>query len=676
MKLRVGADVGGTFADIVVLDNATGRLRKVVKVPTVADTLLEDIARVVSQEEGGGSEVFEELVLLHGTTLGLNTLLQKRGACVALITTAGFRDTYEIGRQWRGESDIYNLFYRPPVPLVPRERIFEVTERVNAAGEVQIPLDPSELEGIGAQLSSLGVDSVAVCLLFSFLNPLHEQTIGEWFAEHHPNLSVSLSSQVAPEFREYERTSTVCIDAYVKPTVRQYLSEFAAKASAISRCTNIYVMRSAGGLASMTEASNLPAQSLFSGPVGGVMGACHLSQALGWSKALTVDMGGTSTDVALVLDGQPVLSKDRSVEGRPVNVPSVEVHSIGSGGGSIASTLANRVVQVGPGSAGADPGPACYGRGSDQPTLTDAWLILGHLPESLLDGSLLLDKQRAHAAIEAHVAKPLGIDVVKAASAIVDVAVSQSYELMRLITVERGYDPREFRLLSFGGAGPVCAAAVARDLGVPTLCVPHIPGLFSAAGFLVSDLTQDFTRSIVLDAQAGSLDEINAIWRSLEAQALDRFPEAELSRFLDLRYAGQAYEVMVPVQSGDWQQSDLSSAVNDFHTAHEQRYGMSARDEAVQCVVFRVRATTPLPKFEMPVEPISERRNAKPESIRQAVFSGQLKDTALFRRSDLRPGDYGTGPAVIVEYDTTIVVYPDQTFHVDGMSNLLIETGV
>lgn len=673
MKLRVGVDVGGTFADIVIIDSENGNLVKVAKVPTLAGSLMDDIVSAVSTVKDAG---IAELVLLHGTTLGLNTLLQKKGSRVALVTTAGFRDTYEIGRQWRGEESIYDIFYRPPTPLVPRDRVLEVVERVNADGKIEKELTEDDLEAMSRRLEALDVDAVAVCLLFSFLNPAHEQRIASWLRERHPNLSISLSSEVAPEFREYERTSTVVIDAYVKPTVRQYLSELSDKASAISHSSSIYVMRSGGGLTTIDEAANLPAQSLFSGPVGGVMGACHLSEVLGWDKVITIDMGGTSTDIALVLDGKPVLSKDRAVEGRPVNVPSVDVHSIGSGGGSIASTLMGKVVQVGPHSAGAMPGPVCYGRGGRQPTLTDAWLVLGHLHESLLDGALKLDKEGARAAIEAEIARPLGMDVIEAAGAIVDIATSQAYELMRLITVERGYDPREFRLLSFGGAGPVYAAAVARDLGIPTVCVPHLPGLFSAAGFLVSDLTQDFARSSILDARPSSLDEINRIWSALEAQALKNYPGATLTRFVDMRYGGQAYEVMVPAAAGAWRQEHLADSVEQFHAAHKQRYGMDARDEPVQCVVFRVRATLPMPKYQITPQNAVVKRAVKPESVTQAIFAGKSFDTGVFRRSSLRPGDFAAGPSIILEYDTTVVVYPSQSFHVDSRGNILVETGI
>jgi N-methylhydantoinase A len=671
MDLRVGIDVGGTFADVVIVDAESGVLRKVVKIPTIADSLIKDIVASI-KDSVPENETLEELVVLHGTTLGLNTLLQKRGAKTALITTAGFRDVYEIGRQWRGE-DVYNLFYKPPTPLVPRHLIYEVKERIGSAGEVDIPLEVDQLKPIADKLTNEGVESVAVCLLFSFLNPSHEEMIGKWFQDNLPKIDVSLSCRIAPEFREYERTSTVSIDAYVKPTVRQYLYKFAQEFKSTAKKTDLYIMRSAGGLATVEEASDLPAQSLFSGPVGGVMGACHLSKTLGWSKVITLDMGGTSTDVALVIDGEPVLSKERVIEARPVNVPSVEVYSIGSGGGSIASTLAGRAIQVGPRSAGAIPGPACYGRGGTLPTLTDAWLALGHLEEGLLDGQLRLDRAKSIEAIEREVAKPLGMSAIEAASSIVDIAISQSYELMRLMTVERGHDPKEFQAVSFGGAGPVYTAAVARDLGVPTVCIPHVPGLFSAAGFLVSNLTRDFTKTRIFEMSSKVLPELNATWEELEGLARAREPGARILRFADLRYASQAYEVMVPAPAGRWDERTIEQAIESFHTAHERRFGMKAENERIQCVVFRVRAVLDLSKHQ--IEPVAMReRIATPTRARDAVFSGKTYSTKIFNRNELQPGDTADGPAIINEYDTTTVVYPEQRFQIDQFQNILIQT--
>jgi N-methylhydantoinase A len=579
---------------------------------------------------------------------------------------------YEIGRQWRGE-DVYNLFYKPPTPLVPRRLIYGVKERIGSAGEVDIPLDVNQLEAIADNLKKEGVESVAVCLLFSFLNPSHEEMVGKWFEKNLPKMEVSLSCRIAPEFREYERTSTVAIDAYVKPTVRQYLYKFAQEFNSTAKKTDLYIMRSAGGLATVEEASGLPAQSLFSGPVGGVMGACHLSKTLGWSKVITLDMGGTSTDVALVIDGEPVLSKERTIDSRPVNVPSVEVYSIGSGGGSIASTLAGRAIQVGPRSAGAIPGPACYGRGGTLPTLTDAWLALGHLEESLLDGQLKLDKAKAIAAIEKEVARPLGMDAIQAASSIVDIAISQSYELMRLMTVERGHDPKEFQVVSYGGAGPVYTAGVARDLGVPTVCVPHVPGLFSAAGFLVSNLTRDFTKTRICGITPKALSEINSTWEELEAEATTRQPGARVLRFADLRYASQAYELMVPVPAGEWNESTIQQVIESFHVAHERRFGMKAENESVECVVFRIRAVLELPKHR--IEPVATKeRVATPLRVRDAVFSGTNRSTKIFQRSELQPGDTADGPAIINEYDTTTVVYPEQRLQIDQFRNIIIQT--
>ncbi len=671
MAKRVGIDVGGTFTDIVLFDDETRRVERVVKIPSdpsgLGQNLLSTIRDIVGVDTKG-------LTILHGTTVGLNTLLQKRGAHMALLTTKGFRDVLELGRQWRG-SDVYNLFAARPSMLLTRERIFEVEERVDCHGDVVTALNDRNVQEIAISLKSLNVDAVAVCFLFSFLNPAHEQRVAKILREALPSVAVSLSSEVAPEFREYERTSTVVIDAYVKPSVGRYFKDFQASFSELGEDISTFVMRSNGGLTDLDEAARLPVQSMFSGPVAGAMGGCFLSESMGWPNLITLDMGGTSTDMALVVDGQTVVTKEREVEGRALNIPMVEVNSIGSGGGSIVTVFAGRTLRVGPESSGAVPGPVCYGRGGTHPTLSDAWCVLGYLPSDLLGTHLRLDRRAAEEAIRREVAGPLSLSVEEAADSIAKIAIADSYELMRLITIDRGFDPSEFKLVAYGGAGPVYAAAVALALGVPTVCVPRHPGLFSAFGFFTTDLTRDYVETRIAAMNDLAPDQADEIFTRLEGRARKDWPAAGIQRFVDLRYKGQAYELMIGAPPGPWTTQTYDNLSRSFNQAHQRRYGMSADREIVEFVVFRVRSIVAFPRPRM------DRKLAKggsaPVLETKAYFgsSGWIR-TPVFTREDLGTDFSCIGPAIVTEYDATTVVYPEQRLEVDEFGNLLIHTTV
>ncbi len=671
MAKRVGIDVGGTFTDIVLFDDQSRRVERVVKIPSDPSGLGQNLLSTIRGIAGADTK---GLTILHGTTVGLNTLLQKRGARMALLTTRGFRDVLELGRQWRG-ADVYNLFAARPSMLVSRERIFEVSERIGSRGEVVTPLDDRSLQDIVAALQALEVEAVAVCFLFSFLNPAHEQRVATILRRALPSVAISLSSEVAPEFREYERTSTVVIDGYVKPSVGRYFKDFQASFSKLGDDISTFVMRSSGGLTDLNEAARLPVQSMFSGPVAGAMGACFLSESMGWPNLITLDMGGTSTDMALVVDGQPVVTKEREVEGRALNIPMVEVSSIGSGGGSIATVVAGRTLRVGPESAGAVPGPVCYRRGGTRPTLSDAWSVLGYLPSDLLGSDLKIDKQAAEDAIRREVADPLSLSVEEAANSIARIAIADSYELMRLITIDRGFDPAEFKLVAYGGAGPVYAAAVARDLGVPAVCVPRHPGLFSAFGFFTTDLTRDYVETRIASMNDLAPKDADAIFCQLEDRAKLDWPDAGIQRFVDLRYKGQAYELMIAAPAGPWTAEIYKDLARTFNESHQRRYGMSADKEVVEFVVFRVRSIVAFPR------PRADWRTAKgtaaPVRETRAYFepSGWLK-TPVFARDDLGSDFTCTGPAIVTEYDATTVVYPDQRLEVDEFGNLMIHTNL
>lgn len=669
MSKRVGIDVGGTFTDIVLFDDDARRIERIVKIASDPSGLGRNLVSTIRDIAGADTSA---LKVQHGTTVGLNTLLQKRGARMALLTTKGFRDVLELGRQWRG-ADVYNLFAARPPMLLTRERIFEVDERIGSRGEVVTPLREDEVIKIVDCLKALEVEAVAVCFLFSFLNALHERRVGALLRQSLPSVAVSLSSEVAPEFREYERTSTVVVDAYIKPSVGHYFNSFQAGFADFERDVSTFVMRSSGGLTDLDEAARLPVQSMFSGPVAGVMGTCFLSEMMGWPNLITLDMGGTSTDMALVVDGQPVITKEREVEGRALNIPMVEVNSIGSGGGSIATVFAGRTLRIGPESAGAVPGPACYGRGGTKPTLSDAWCVLGHLPVDLLGSDFKLDRNAAEEAIRRDVAEPLSLSVEAAADSMLKIAIADSYELMRLITIERGFDPAEFRLVAYGGAGPVYAAAVARDLGVPTVCVPPHPGLFSAFGFLTTDLMRDYVETRIVALTDISPNGADAVFVRLEDQARKDRPDCRLQRFADLRYKGQAYELMVPAPAGPWATQTYVELTQAFNQAHHRRYGMSADTEVVEFVAFRVRSVVefPRPEFAGPPE-----RSAPDSGRRTKAYFGSLGwvDTPVFRREECGVDFSCVGPAIVTEYDTTTVVYPGQSLEVDAFGNLLVHT--
>ena len=669
MSKRVGIDVGGTFTDIVLFDDAARRIERIVKIASDPSGLGRNLVSTIHDIAGADTSA---LTVQHGTTVGLNMLLQKRGARMALLTTKGFRDVLELGRQWRG-ADVYNLFAARPPMLLTRERIFEVEERIDSRGEVVTPLCEDAVLEIVDCLKALEVEAVAVCFLFSFLNASHERRVGALLRQSLPSVAVSLSSEVAPEFREYERTSTVVVDAYIKPSVGRYFNSFQASFADFERDVSTFVMRSSGGLTDLDEAARLPVQSMFSGPVAGVMGTCFLSEMMGWPNLITLDMGGTSTDMALVVDGQPVITKEREVEGRALNIPMVEVNSIGSGGGSVATVFAGRTLRVGPESAGAVPGPACYGRGGTKPTLSDAWCVLGHLPVDLLGSDFMLDRNAAEEAIRRDVAEPLSLSVEAAADSMLKIAIADSYELMRLITIERGFDPAEFRLVAYGGAGPVYAAAVARDLGVPTVCVPPHPGLFSAFGFLTTDLMRDYVETRIVALTDISPEGADAVFIRLEDQARKDRPDCRLQRFADLRYKGQAYELMVPAPAGPWATQTYVELTQAFNQAHHRRYGMSADTEVVEFVAFRVRSVVefPRPEFARPPE-----RSAPDTGRRTKAYFGSLGwvDTPVFRREECGVDFSCVGPAIVTEYDTTTVVYPEQSLEVDAFGNLLVHT--
>jgi N-methylhydantoinase A len=681
MRLRVGIDVGGTFTDVTAFDEDRGELvavRKYLSDPAEPAAVMEAITADLARDFGAEAVA----LILHGSTAALNTLLEGRGVKVGLLTTRGFRDVYEIGRQWRGEN-VFNLFAPAPRMLLTRERIFEIGERLGARGEVVEPLAAEDVADAARKLVAAGVEAVAVSFLFAYANPAHEQAAAEIIRAIAPGLYISLSHEVNPEWREYERTASTVANAYIGPPVARYLSGLEQLSLRRFPRSRALMMKSDGGAASARMLSRTPIQTVMSGPVAGVIGGRHLGDVKGIDNLITFDTGGTSSDMA-VLPGPPLFKSEVTVARHPLRTHTVDIETIGAGGGSIAAVQLGGVLKVGPQSAGAKPGPACYARGGSEPTLTDALVVLGHLnPTALLEGAMPIDGAKAREAVVARVAAPLGLSPTEAAWGILRVLATNVVVAMRTITVERGYDPREFTLVPFGGMGPTIAGMVAAELGIGRILIPRDPGTFSAHGMLVTDVRQErsLTRITPLDGAAPA--ELEAIFAEMEGQALDdlireQFPRERLQthRRAGMRYRGQSYEVAVPVSSLRGAE-DMAALIERFHDAHRRRYGHMAQAEAVEIVNFQVTAVGLIPKpamqtFDAPAAGAPPQ--AAPHAVRRAYFNGgDACDTPVLRRSALSPGLCIAGPAVIEEKTSTTVLYPGQRAAVDAYLNIEVD---
>ena len=593
-----------------------------------------------------------------------------------LITTAGFRDVLEIGRQTRPK--LYDLRVQKDPPLVPRSRRVEVVERLNERGEVLIPFDEMSLKTAIEQMQAANVEAIAICLLFSFANPDHERKVAE--AARAAGFYVSVSSEVLPEFREYERTSTVVLNAYVGPLIDHYLKRLE---ESLPRETRLRIMQSNGGSISSARARREAARTLLSGPAAGVVGAAFVAEASGFKRAITIDIGGTSTDVALI-DGAIAETTDGKIGGYPIKLPMIDIHTVGAGGGSIAWFDAGGALRVGPRSAGADPGPAAYGRGGNEPTVTDANIVLGRLlPEAFLGGSMSLDPARARNVV-ARIAQRLGTGVEEAASGIVRIANANMEAAMRVISVERGFDPRNYILVAFGGAGPLHACELAAALQIPQVLIPTTPGVLSALGMLAADIIKDYVRTIMVPAEEAQ-ESVEKVLSELEAQgqadlALEGFSSEQVTieQVLDLRYMGQSYELIVPFAG------EVAEAVPAFHAAHERRFGYHSPQERVQVVNVRLKArgTTTHPPTRFSQDRKNERRaehkqaTITPVAVRPVIFATNgptPQDTPIYQRETLPTGGTFTGPAIVTQYDTTTVLPPGWLARIDAIGNIIAE---
>jgi N-methylhydantoinase A len=647
--MRIGIDTGGTFTDFVVVHDGRIEVFKKFSTPREPEAaILEGLKGLQASE------------VIHGSTVATNALLERKGARVGLLTTEGFEDVLAIGRQTRRE--LYNIFVRRPDPLVPAELRFGVKERTLYDGSIDRALDMQHLQTLVSALSRDGVESAAVCLLFSFANSRHEEAIADALAPL--GIPVSLSSRVLAEYREYERTSTTVINAYLAPLMGKYLNRLGGHLG----MTRLRVMQSNGGAVRAKTAADLPVHTIVSGPAGGVVGAFHMASACGYSNVITFDMGGTSTDVALCEGGIRV-THEAEIDGLPVGIPIIDIHTVGAGGGSIAELDAGGALRVGPSSAGAEPGPMCYGKGGERLTVTDANVLLGRLPARFfLGGTVPLAVDRIAPGVSRMPWTRQWNSLHAIAQGIVDVVNNNMEQAIRLISIERGYDPRDFALVCFGGAGGLHAADLGRALSIPRVVVPPHPGALSALGLLLSDVRKDYSKSMLIPAETAESrirHELEGLHRAGRADLKDEGFEGNSVRVLDsidLRYRGQSYELTLPFARG---------FVSNFHRMHDRRYGHSDATRAVEIVNVRSTFFGRAPKLKFP-RMKKTRAKARPLDVISAWFGGKPHKTTVYDRSDLQHGHVFKGPAIVGEYSSTTLVPPDFVCEVDAFGNLVL----
>ncbi|MFL6797885.1 MAG: hydantoinase/oxoprolinase family protein [Xanthobacteraceae bacterium] len=675
--LRLAADIGGTFTDVAAFDERSGKLTfgKALSVP---QRLVEGINAGVTK---AGCDYRSAGLFLHGSTIAINTLLERKGAKTALLITEGFRDIYEIGRINR--PDAYNLFFKKHEPLVERALRFEVKERVLADGEIETALDPQEIERLGRVLRQLGIEAAAILFLNCFAEHAHEAQAKAILQRAQPALFVSASHELSQEYREFERCSTVVANAYVGPIVRRYLGEIDQHMRDEGFAGSFLVVQSTGGLYAAEQAKQDCVHMLESGPAAGVIGTQALCRAVGIKNAIAFDMGGT-TAKAGVIDGGEALTTGSALIGGydralPVQIAMMDIFEVGTGGGSIAR-VEEGALRVGPQSAGAVPGPACYGRDGTEPTVTDANLLLGRLhPERFLGGEMRLDTAAARSALMHRVAKPLGMDAVGAADGILRIAVTAMSYAVKGVTTERGLDAGDFALVAYGGAGPLHAVEVAREIGIRRVIIPVAPGVFSAFGMLFADLRYDFVRTWFTRLEDASFDAIERVYRDLEGQGREAIAGCSVKpqkiivrRAADMRYVGQEHAVTVDLPLRVFAREDRSSIKRYFDKMHEQRYGTSAPEERAEIVSLRATVTGVMRK--PPQETIARGKSTPAKTAytgkRQVFLDGRFRETPTFARAALVAENRIRGPALIEEHASTTVLLPGDVLRVDGYGNL------
>ncbi len=677
--MLAGVDIGGTFTDVVAYDPATGRLR-VTKVPSTPDDLvdgflagLDAVCKDLDVSPGAVTQ------LGHGTTIATNAILEHRGARLGILTTRGFRDVLVLGRMKR--SQMYDLFMDAETPLflAARRHIHEITERLDADGNVVTPVSAEDVHAAVRDLVDReGVEALVICFLHSYANDSHEQEARRIVGSLYPDLPVSVSSEVDPRFREYERLVVTAFDAYVRPVIRRYVGNLVTDLGAHGVMAPLRLMQSRGGLAGATTVLARPVATVLSGPAAGVISAAYAAASAGMPNAISIDVGGTSADVALIVDGKPSMTTEAKIDRYPLRLPAIDVRTVGAGGGSIAWIDAAGGLKVGPQSAGSTPGPAAYGRGGTEATVTDASLVLGYLTPQAFAGGLALDPTLSERAVRERVATPLGMSVPQAALGIQRIINSRMAQALRLVSVEQGHDPRDFVLVALGGAGALHAGRLAEELHIPRVLVPPTPGVLSALGLLLARVEHEFART--MRARLGEIDPdaVGRLFEDLDAACTNRMTEdgvfagIEVEHFAELRYVGQSYELEVPLP-GPVSQESLAAAAEAFHGVHERTYAYSNQGAPVEFVSFRAVHRGPKMASIQAGTPSGE-ATGKPYEEREAWFSATGPErTAVYRRTDLPSGFATVGPAIVEQPDTTTVVYPGQRLSVDGAGNMILE---
>jgi N-methylhydantoinase A len=677
---RIGVDVGGTFTDFTLLDETSGEIHfyKTPSTPHDPSEAIENGLRGMLDGLGLAPEGVSYLG--HGTTVATNIVIERRGARTGLVTTKGFRDVLELGRQAR--PSIYDYRVEKPPVLIPRDRRVEVVERVGPDGEILTELDEASLDAAVRRLKEIGVESVAICFLHSYRRPEHEASAKAVVEAILPDAYITLSSEILPEFREFERMSTVAVNAFVGPKMGAYLKRFRNRVRNVGIPVEPYTIHSNGGLMSADTVYANPVRTCVSGPAAGVVGAAEIGRTAGLPNLITFDVGGTSTDVSLIADATPLFTSARLVAGYPVKTPMLDIHVIGAGGGSIAAIDDAGSMKVGPRSAGAAPGPVAYGRGGTEPTITDANLCLGRLDAgTLLGGRMQIDLEAARAVIQNTIATPLGLSLEEAAHGIIQIANANMSRAIRSVSVEKGYDVAEFALCAFGGAGPLHAAEVAVECGLPRILIPREPGTLCARGMLLTDLSSDYVRSYFADSTEenwqhvltlfAAMEEDGQLWLDKEEVPRDR---RRFKRVLDARYRGQNFEVKVDCDGIG--PDGLAELQERFHAAHTKEYGYDIRHRAIQFVSARLQAIGDVPKAPQAEVGGGASLEAALAGSRRVYFDAShgWVDTPIYRRGDLPAETDFSGPAIINEMSATSLVLPGQTVRADRWGNLIVST--
>ncbi len=678
---RVGVDSGGTFTDICMVEESTGEL-KVWKVPSTPDDPSRAIAAGVVEglREAANVDPSATIYFGHGTTVATNALIQHRGVKTGLVTTDGFRDLLEIGRQRR--PHLYDLQCDKPPVLVTRDLRLEVPERLRHDGRIERPLDEDAVRRAARRLREANVKAVAVCFLYSYIDPRHEVRARDILAEELPGVFITTSHEVAPEFREFERFSTAVVNAYLGPVLATYVEKLGPRLDAAGVKGPRHITQSNGGVMSLATARDNAVRTVLSGPATGIVGALRVGALSGHNNLITFDMGGTSTDVSLIEGGRPKLAAEMEVHGYPLKTPMLDIHTVGAGGGSIAYIDAGGHMKVGPRSAGSVPGPVCYGLGNDEPTVTDANVVLQVLnPRHLLGGRMAIDQKKAKASID-RLAESLGLDPMATAQGIISVVTANMAKAIRVISVQRGYDPRDYTLVAFGGAGPLHSSRLARELDMRRILVPRNPGILCALGLLLTDLMTNYAQTRLMPLDGAAPAATREVFASLEQRAAAWFadegigPEGRrLRRTVDMRYAGQNYELSIPYDEHLTPDALIAALRSGFEKAHRQMYGYIAPEEPIQIVTCRIEATGLVRPAELRAHPEAISPVAEAIVDRRDVWlpeAGAFVECPVYDREHLGPGHVIEGPAIVEQMDATTLILPGQRGEVDPYLNILV----